>query len=140
MSVEEAAWLAENLPKSFLKDTNQIRIFVRRALATAAQLRQARLDFDAELRRRSSMLPSTGGAQGAANPELAARFLSPEQLKALFDKFSQEQLNALEDARTRAVEREAVAGRALALAVKALDGTITREETEQLREMGSKNA
>jgi hypothetical protein len=135
LTVEEVAWLLENLPRSFMKDKNQVEGFIRRALATAVQLRQVRLDFDAELRRRSAMMPATGGAQTAANPELAARFLSPEQLKALFDGFAQERLSALEDARQRAESRENLAVRALQLAVKASSGNLSAEEELELRDM-----
>jgi hypothetical protein len=132
LSVEEVAWLLEQMPRSFLKSRDQIELFARRAMATAAQLRQVRLEYDAELRRRSAMMPATGGAQVAANPELAARFLSPDQLKTLFDSFAQERLNALEDAKKRAEAREADAARALHLAAKAAAGNLTGAERDEL--------
>jgi hypothetical protein len=123
------------MPRSFLKSRDQVELFVRRAMATAAQLRQVRLEYDAELRRRSAMMPATGGAQAAANPELAARFLSPEQLKSLFDSFAQERLSALEDARVRAEARETAARRAVQLAAKAAAGALDADEHRELTEL-----
>lgn len=101
-SVDDLSDLAHEIPKSLLKDRDAVRHIVRRALATAAQLRRVRMEFDNELRRRSAMIPATGGATVSANPEMAARFMSPEQLSSLFDKFAQEKLAALDHARKNA--------------------------------------
>ncbi|MFM7087957.1 MAG: hypothetical protein ACKOW9_00260 [Candidatus Paceibacterota bacterium] len=131
LSAEEVGWLIDNMPRSFIKNKEAIEVFLKRALLTALQLRQVRLDFDSEIRRRSSIMPTTGGAMVAANPEYAARFLSPEQLKSLFDAFSRERLEALEEARTAAIRRENVANRSLILAKRVVNGSASKSELEE---------
>lgn len=101
LSVEEVAYLIEQAPKD-LRTPEALVHLLQRVYSTASTLRQVRLDADAELRRRAQILPAAGGATVAVNPEQAARFLSPEQLAKLFDRFAQERLAALEDARARA--------------------------------------
>ena len=98
-TVEELSARLSSAPSKLRGD--EVVHLLRRALATASTLRRVRLEFDNELRRRSSMMPSTGGATVSANPEAAARFLSPEQLTQYFDKFAQEKLASLESARLR---------------------------------------
>lgn len=101
LSVEEATSIAEE-PKQ-IRSSEQVTHFAWRAAATAAQLRQARVEFDNELRRRSAAIPRSG-LQPTLSPEQAARFLSPEQLTKLFDKFSQERLSTLEALKEQAEE------------------------------------
>jgi hypothetical protein len=101
LSVEEATSIAEG-PKQ-IRSSADVEHFARRAAATAAQLRQARVEFDNELRRRTAAQPRSG-LQSTLSPEHAARFLSPEQLTKLFDKFSQERLARLDALKERAEE------------------------------------
>lgn len=98
LSVDEAGWVVAN-PKS-LKGPSHIEHFARRALATANSCVAMRINFDNELRRRTS----SAGQGSAANlsPEVAARFLSPEQLAGLFDRLSQDKLAQLEVQRKKA--------------------------------------
>lgn len=106
LSVEEAAWVAEH--PGTVRGKAAVAHLASRAAATANQLRQARLNFDDELRRRTSHVP-TRQVQSTLSPEAAARFLSPEQLAGLFDKFSQEKLAALESQRQTAVNAQQAA-------------------------------
>jgi hypothetical protein len=101
-AADEAVALLRAIPKDLLRNKECIQHLLSRLAATATALRQARIDFDNELRARSQILPASGGATLSVNPEQAARFLSPEQLSRLFDKFAQERLTALEVAKSSA--------------------------------------
>ena len=94
-SVEELTTLLSLPIKKIVKDKDLIELILRRSLATSLTLKNARVEFDNELRRRSSMLPASGGATGMANPELAVKYLPPEEIAKLFDKLSQEKLDYL---------------------------------------------
>jgi hypothetical protein len=95
LSVEELEVLL-NLPqKKLSKDKEIIPYLIRRSLATSLALKNARVEFDNEIRRRSTILPATGGATAMANPELAVKYLPPEELSKLFDKLAQEKLDYL---------------------------------------------
>jgi hypothetical protein len=94
-SIEELTLLLNVPVKKIAKDKEMVEHILKRSLATAITLKNVRFEFDNELRRRSSMLPSTGGATTMANPELAVKYLPPEELAKLFDKFSQEKLEYL---------------------------------------------
>jgi hypothetical protein len=109
LSVDEAGWVVAN-PKS-LKGVSHIEHFARRALATANSCVAMRINFDNELRRRTS----SAGQGSAANlsPEAAARFLSPDQLAGLFDRLSQDKLAQLEAQRKKAEETRTQAINAL---------------------------
>jgi hypothetical protein len=100
LSVEEANALLDD-PR--ILDKRDLPHLLRRVVATAVQVREVRVQYDAELRRRSEAMPRTGLRQ-TLSPEQAAKFLSPEQLEKLFDRFSQERLQALELLRQRAAE------------------------------------
>lgn len=101
LSVEEASALAEN---SKIVSKHDIKHLLKRVLATAVQVRDVRRHFDEEMRRRTSALPRPG-LQATLSPEQAVRFLSPEQMTKLFDKLSQERLQALTLLRERAESR-----------------------------------
>lgn len=101
LSVEEAAALLEN-PKIVGK--RDISHLLKRALATALQVRDVRRTADEEIRRRTRAMPRPG-LQATLSPEEAVRFLSPEQITKLFDKMSQERLGALNMLRDRAMSR-----------------------------------
>lgn len=103
-AADEAIALLRAMPKGLVKNRDNVEHLLCRLAATASALRQTRIDFDNELRARSQVLPASGGATLSVNPEQAARFLSPEQLTRLFDKFAQERLAALEAAKTAAEE------------------------------------
>jgi hypothetical protein len=108
LSMDEAAWLLDN--PDAVKGRDAVRHLVSRTAATARQLRDARMGFDEEMRRRTSALPSRG-VQSAISPEAAVRFLSPEQLSGLFDRLSQEKLAVLEhQRRTAATAMDEAAG------------------------------
>jgi hypothetical protein len=100
LSVEEANALLDD-PR--LIDKKDLPHLLRRVVATTVQVREVRLQYDAELRRRTSAVPKQGSRQ-TLSPEQAAKFLSPDQLEKLFDRFSQERLQALELLRQRAAE------------------------------------
>jgi hypothetical protein len=100
LSVEEANALLDD---PGLVTKRDIPHLLRRVVATAVQVREVRVQYDTELRRRTSAVPRSGIHQ-TLSPEQAARFLSPEQLEKLFDRFSQERLQALELLRKRAAE------------------------------------
>jgi hypothetical protein len=100
LSVEDAAALLED-PGTIAK--SDIPHLLSRVLSTAMQVREMRQHFDNELRRRTEAQPRPG-LQPTLSPERAARFLSPDQLKQLFDRFSQEQLQAVDLLRQRAAE------------------------------------
>jgi len=110
---EEALDLLRNLPKNLLKNRENLEHLLRRVVATALALRQTRVEFDSEIRHRSTVLPASGGATLSVNPEQAARFLSPEQLSKLFDRFAQERLSALDAAKRSADEKAALSDRVL---------------------------
>lgn len=76
---------------------------LQRVLATTLQVREVRRHYDVELRRRTEALPRPG-LTSTLSPEQAAKFLSPDQLSKLFDRFSQERLAALEVVQQRADE------------------------------------
>jgi hypothetical protein len=111
---DEAVELLRDIPKDLVKSRENVEHLIRRVVATAAALRQTRFEFDAEIRHRSSVLPASGGATVSVNPEQAARFLSPDQLSRLFDRFAQERLAALDAAKNVADERAQRADRAIA--------------------------
>jgi len=100
LSVEEANALLDD---PGLVGKHDVPHLLRRVAATAVQVREIRTQYDAELRRRTSAVPRAGVHQ-TLSPEQAARFLSAEQLEKLFDRFSQERLQALELLRKRAAE------------------------------------
>lgn len=95
LSVDELHALLNMPTKKIAKERELVELILKRALATALALKNARIEFDNELRRRSAMLPATGGATSMANPELAVKYLPPEELAKLFDKLSQEKLDFL---------------------------------------------
>lgn len=135
LSAEEVGWLIDNMPRGFYKNKDSISLFLKRALITVLQLRQVRVEFDAELRRRSAIMPTTGGAMVAANPEYAARFLSPEQLKSLFDTFSRERLDALEEARAIAIAREEEARRVIQICIAVQNGKASETDLLEYRKI-----
>lgn len=141
-AVEDLSDFAHDVPKGLLKDRDAIMHIIRRSLATAAQLRRVRMEFDNELRRRSAMIPATGGATISANPEMAARFMSPEQLSTLFDKFAQEKLAALDHARksaeaVRLCADEVLAEAAAIAATPGLDPAVVARLRGLLDEQGT---
>lgn len=113
LSVEEAAWLAAN--PGAVRGKDDITHLATRAAATANQLREVRLRYDDELRRRTAFNP-TRGVQATMSPEAAVRFLSPQQLAGLFDRLSQDKLAALEGQRAAvAAQAEVLEKQAAAL-------------------------
>jgi hypothetical protein len=98
--VEEAETLREEPGAVKKRDMPHL---INRVLATALQVRELRRKHDEELRRRTEFTPKSR-AITTLSPEQAARFLSREQLTRLFDKYSQEQLSALELLQNRAAE------------------------------------
>ena len=74
---------------------------LRRVLATVQRAEAIRRHYDEELRRRTTAMPRSG-LPATLSPEEAVKFLSPEQVFRLFDRFSQEKLAILENLRERA--------------------------------------
>jgi hypothetical protein len=142
-AADEALALLRTMPKDLVKNRENVEHLLCRLAATATALRQTRIDFDNELRARSQVLPASGGATLSVNPEQAARFLSPEQLSRLFDKFAQERLAALETAKTAAEESKSRSD-ALMSAITgllndpALDGETRRRLTHLIEESTSR--
>lgn len=99
LSAEEAAWLRDH-PRA-VRTPEEVSHLASRSHATALAFRQARVSFDEELRRRTAAQPARG-LKNTMNPETALKFLSPEQLASLFDRFSQEKLAAVEQLRVQA--------------------------------------
>ena len=100
LSVEEATILQQDPGMVRKRDIEHL---MQRVLATALQVREVRRHYDIELRRRTEALPRPG-LTSTLSPEQAAKFLSPDQLSKLFDRFSQERLAALEVVQQRATE------------------------------------
>jgi hypothetical protein len=92
---DEVAELLKQRPRAFVRDEEHVWLLVERAQATAAALRHQSQQFDLEMQARSAAMPRSG-IPGNISPEQAARFLSPQQLRRLFDTFSKERLDALD--------------------------------------------
>lgn len=100
LSVDEASALLDD-PRAVGK--GDIPHLMRRVLATAQRCESVRRNYDDELRRRTAAMPRPGLA-ATLSPEEAVKFLSQEQITRLFDRFSQEKLDALENLRAKALE------------------------------------
>lgn len=95
---------------------------LQRVLATTVSVRELRHNFDVELRRRTEAQPRN--LRPTLSPQDAARYLTPDQLRQLFDKFSQERLDALQAIQQRASD-EADRLAAVSYEVETLLGELT---------------
>lgn len=100
LTLDEVEDLLENFDKSFLRDEGAVEHFLMRVITSLKAARELRANIDHEINRRTAMMPST--TQASLSPEQAVRFLTPEQLEPLFDRFKQQQLELLRGATERA--------------------------------------
>ena len=94
LSSEECMSLIASVQQNMSFSQDQLSHIFNRSLATTNYLRQVRVDFDNELRKRSAI-----GAQNAASsvdPMTAAKFLTPEQRLQLADQMTKEKLAILD--------------------------------------------
>lgn len=105
LTPEDIDWLLDKKHRRVLHK-KALEHFLTRCLATARELRNVKQSFDIELQRRIDLHSRSSAAASNLSPLAAARYLSAEQLSALFDAFSQQRLEILEGQR-QAAQREA---------------------------------
>lgn len=126
LTVDETEDLLENFDRSFLKDEVAVEHFVLRVLASLRIARELRANIDHEISRRTSSM-STQSAT-SLSPEQAVRYLTPEQLEPLFDRFKLQQLELLRAATDRA-EADAARHRSAIVALEHLAVNFGADET-----------